>query len=168
MDARDRGLPLPYRDKPKPAAFKIVERESAAQNLESGAVYGDTFAQARALLQGRLLAVRVERVQDTKVGRRIEYRLILRTDQARLRIRAGDELADLDAPKRRGVVETVRRDGAEVEIIFVITAGMRVVGVPAKGTELRLGTAPSSWDMIYTEMGKLRDRLAETPWNSRQ
>jgi hypothetical protein len=164
MNARDRGLPLPYRDTPKAAAFKMVERERAAQNVESGAVYGDALTQTRALLQGRLLSVRVQNVQATKVGRKTEHRLILRTDQQRLRVRAGDEFANLDAPKLRGVIEAVRRDGAETQIMLLITAGMRAVGVPVTGAQMRMGAAPPAWGFIYKEMGKLQDRLAQTPW----
>lgn len=165
MDARDRGLPLPYRDTPKAAAFKIVERERAAQNVESGALYGDTLTQTRALLRGRLLAAQVMRVTGTRVGpRKTEHRLALRTNQPRLRLRAGDELASLDTPKLRGVVEAVRRDGADTEITLVITAGMRAVGVPQAGDQMRLGAAPPSWGFIAKEMGKLADRLAQTPW----
>lgn len=165
MDARDQGYPLPYRDKPKAAAFKMVERERAAQNVESGALYGDALAQTRALLQGRLLTVRVSGVRSVSLGpRRTEYRLLLRTAQPRLRVRAGDEFADLDAPKLRGVVEAVRREAAETEITLLVTAGMRSIGIPAVGGRLRLGPCPPSWGFVRKEMSKLQDRLAQAPW----
>ncbi|MER9630979.1 hypothetical protein [Mesorhizobium sp. M0296] len=59
MRGRDEDVALPYRDRPKAAAFKISERERAAQNVEQGALYGDALAQARGRLAGKIVSGRV-------------------------------------------------------------------------------------------------------------
>lgn len=70
MQSRDDGYPLPYRDSPKAAAFKISERELAIQNTERGIIYGDRIAQARAQLSGKIITGACAGVTVTRTGPR--------------------------------------------------------------------------------------------------
>jgi hypothetical protein len=169
MQARDDGMPLPYRDSPKAAAFKISQRELAIQNAEQGAIYGDHAAQARALMDGRIISGVCANVSVTRTGpRRFLHRFDIETAQTNIHVRSGDELALLRDPRLRCVVETVNRTGATTRVSFLVTAGMQAVGVPANGTAIDLGPLPPNWFWLGKMRGKMAARLATTPWTHAQ
>jgi hypothetical protein len=168
MRGRDDEVALPYRDRPKAAAFKISERERAAQNVEQGALYGDAMAQARARLAGRIVSGRVLNVTATKVPNKTIHRFDVETAQTNLHLRQGDQLACLSDQRLRCAVEGVRRQGAVTRVAFVITAGMRAVGAPVPGAAIEMAPPPPDWNQLYRERGKMSARLAVTPWTHSQ
>jgi hypothetical protein len=164
MNARDRGMPLPYRDNPKAAAFKISEREAAVQNLQRGSLYGDEMAQARARLDGTILNGIISNRSDTKVGRKTIQRFTVETTQTNLHLRSADELALLRDPRLRCVVEDVSRAGAATRVSFLVTAGMNCVGAPQDGTVVDLAPPPPEWFRLIKQRQKMAARLSERPW----
>jgi hypothetical protein len=164
MKARNQGHFLPYRDRPKAAAFKLAEREEAVQSYESGALYGDDVAQARARLAGHLLTGTVANVSRTPAGRRTIFRFDVETQQSNLRIRRGDELALLTDPRLRCFVTGVGRNCTVTIISLEITAGMRAVGCPDDGSAIAMGPPPPDWSHLGRERQKMSARLATPPW----
>lgn len=164
MQARDDGLPLPYRDTPKAGAFKMAEREHAAQSRESGAIYGDALAQARARLSGAILTGQVRDVTAMKVPRRWVHRFVVETVQSNLHMRHGDELASLSDPRLRCVIEGVDKQGNVTRVSVRVSAGMRSVGVPCDGVQIELAPPPPDWHHLGRERGKMAARLATPPW----
>ncbi len=165
MVARDEGQALPYRDRPRGAAFKIAERELAIQSIEKGSIFGDTMSQARARIEGRILSGIVAGKTSTKVPRKTEHRFELQTEQTNLHMRAGDELAALHNPKLRCEIEHVERTGATTRVRVLVTAGMRIPGLlPDNGAHLELAAPPPDWYFLVVTRKKMSSRLAETPW----
>ena len=164
MQARDDGLPLPYRDTPKAAAFKMAEREHAAQSVESGAVYGDAVAQARARLSGEILSGRVCGVSVTKSGRKSILRFVVETTQTNLHIRDHDTLAWLSDARLKCTIEGVDKQGDSTKVQLRISEGMRTFGLPAVGTEIEFAPPPPDWHSLGRQRKKMADRLATAPW----
>jgi hypothetical protein len=164
MQARDAGLPLPYRDTPKAGAFKMAEREHAVQSIAAGAIYGDAMAKARARVAGDVLSGTVRGVAVARVGRKRVYRFDVETAQQNLHMRARDELAWLDDARLRCVIEGVDKQGAGTRVRVRISAGMQSVGPPRDGAEIELGPAPPDWFALGRERAKMAGRLATTPW----
>ena len=168
MQARDEGLPLPYRDTPKAGAFKIAEREHAAQSVESGAIYGDAVAQARARLSGGILSGRVCDVTLTRVGRKNVHRFVVETVQTNLHMRQRDELAWLVDTRLRCVIEGVDKQGTLTRVQLRISAGMRSIGPPRDGTEFELAPPPPDRGRLGRERAKMASRLATAPWTHKR
>ena len=168
MLARDNGLPLPYRDTPKAGAFKIAEREHAAQAVESGAIYGDGVAQARARLSGDILSGLVRDVTVTRVGRKNIHRFVVETAQTNLHMRQRDELAWLDDPRLRCVIEGVDKQDTLTRVQLRISAGMRSIGPPQNGAKLELAPPPPDRGQLGRERVKMASRLAVLPWTHRR
>lgn len=164
MQARDIGLPLPYRDTPKAGAFKMAEREHAAQSVESGAIYGDALAQARARLSGDILSGHVCDVTLTRVGRKSVHRFVVETAQTNLHMRQRDELAWLSNSRLRCVIEGVDKQGAVTLVQLRISAGMQSIGPPLDGAQIELAPPPPDWRALGRERGKMTSRLATPPW----
>ena len=164
MQARDEGHPLPYRDTPKAAAFKISERELAAQNIERASIYGDVLARERARLAGKVVFGRVTNVTATKVPRRTIFRFNVETTQSNLHLREGDQLVSLSDTRLVCVTEAVRRDGTTASVSFLIVQGMRAVGAPQTGVDIELAPPPPDWNQLLRERSKMSARLAVTPW----
>jgi hypothetical protein len=164
MQARDGGMPLPYRDTPKAGVFKIAEREHAVQWIASGTVYGDAMAQARARMTGDILSGTVRDVTLACVGRKRVYRFVIDTAQQNLHMRARDELAWLPDPRLKCVIEGVDKQGALTSVRVRISTGMNAVGPPRDGADIELGPAPPDWRALGRERVKMASRLATTPW----
>lgn len=164
MRARDEDQPLPYRDTPKAGAFKMAEREHAAESVAAGAIYGDAMALARARLAGDILSGRVRDVAATRSGRKTLHRFTIETAQQNLHVRARDELAWLLDPRLKCVIEGVDKLGGVTRVQLRISGGMKCVGPPRDGAEIELGQAPPDWWSLGRERRKMSDRLAATPW----
>jgi len=164
MTARDGGMPLPYRDTPKAGAFKISARELAIQNADADAVYGDTMAQARARLEGRILTGRTENASIIKAGRKKLHRFDVESAQTNLHLRAGDKLALLANSGLCCVVEGVRRSDAATRVSLLVVKGMNSVGMPLDGTAVDFTPPRAEWDQLIRLRGKMSKRLAATPW----
>ncbi|MEZ5996406.1 MAG: hypothetical protein R3C25_11730 [Hyphomonadaceae bacterium] len=164
MQARDGGMPLPYRDTPKAGAFKIAEREHAAQSVAAGSIYGDAMAQARARMAGDILMGAVRDVTLIRVGRKRVFRFIVDTAQQNLHMRARDELAWLQDPRLKCVIEGVDKQGPLSSVRLRVSAGMNAVGAPQDGAVIELGPPPPDWRALGRERVKMASRLANTPW----
>jgi hypothetical protein len=165
MQARDAGIPLTLRDKPKAAAFGLAAREDAAQTIESAVLLGDRVARAQGRLAGRVLIGMIERPTRTQVGpRRFEYRFEIRSSQRVLHLRRRDELCWIDDPRLRVLVEDVRREQGTTRVSGRILSGQQAVGLPTTGRTLEFVGAVPKWTEIYRLRGHLKKVLAVTPW----
>lgn len=164
MKARDEGQPLPYRDRPKAATFKIAAREEAAQNTEKAKLYGDAAAQARARLAGKILIGTVAGVVARRVPGRTIYQFSVVTPQSNLHLRQGDDLALISDPRLQCCVLSVERTGANSKVSFLLTKGMRAVGCPLDGVDIELGPPPPDWSRLGRERKKMSERLHTQPW----
>jgi hypothetical protein len=164
MESRDQGHFLPYRDKPKAAAFKITARESAVENTEAAAVHGDRVARTKAVVKGKVLRGTVRASQATRVGRRTEFRFEVETTQRSLHLRRHDDLYWLADPKLCCTVTGVRRQRGTTYVALVVTKGMRVPGSPVDGAAVDFGPKPANWFWLGKERQKMAARLAREPW----
>ncbi len=164
MNSRDLEMPLPYRDSPKAGAFKIASRELAASNLDSGALYGDTMALARARLNGSVLSGSLRNHTQERVPRKTIHRFDVVTTQTNLHLRSGDELALFDDPRLRCLVTNVSRTDAESTVSFQVTAGMKKPGVPPEGTSVDIAPPPPDWSQIIRDRKQMSKRLQTMPW----
>jgi hypothetical protein len=164
MQARDDGQHLPYRDKPKGAAFRIADREQMIELTETGLLRCDSVAQARAYLRGSILRGTVAAVSAERVPHRTIHRLEIRTSQATLRVRTGDELASLADGRLRYEVTGVSRRGKWSIVALEIISGMRSVGCPPEGAAVELGPLEPDWNKMYRERIQMSARLANPPW----
>jgi hypothetical protein len=165
MAARDNGIPLPLRDKPKGAAFRLAEREDARENLESAIIHGDRIGRARARISGDCLRGTVQNAQQCRVGpRRFRHLFEVVSSQRVLRIRRRDELALLSDPRLVAVVQDVRRTGRTTVVLLETAKGKRCVGLPANGRLVELGPHPPQWDRIIRVRGQMKSRLISLPW----
>jgi hypothetical protein len=164
MRARDADMHLPYRDKPKGAAFRIAEREHMVEVTEVAAIHSDSAARARAFLRGDILRGTVIRADAEKVPHRSIYRVEVRTQQRFLRIRPRDTLASLADGRLRFQVIRSHRRGKWTIVALTITAGMKCLGCPEVGTVVELGPQAPDWDHGRRERSQMSERLAVAPW----
>jgi hypothetical protein len=165
MRSRDAGYNLTLRDKPKAAAFRLTEREDAKQNTEAAVIHGDRVARARGRLAGHVLTGEVENPQRVRLAPwRFAYRFVVASQQRVLRVRARDELCQLDDPRVRIVVEDVRRTGRVTRVSVRMTGGTRSIGLPQTGTSIDLGPSAPDWDRLLRARTQLRDRLSNAAW----
>jgi hypothetical protein len=165
MASRDAGYPLPLRDTPKAAVFKLAAREDATENVEAMVLAGDRVARARGQLTGHVLVGVVEGPRVTKLGpRRMVYTLTLRSTQRVLRLRPRDELCWVEDPRLRVVVNGVQRTGASTYVALQILSGQRAVGLPSAGTRLEFVPKVPCWAWLGQVRTHLKTRLAVTPW----
>jgi hypothetical protein len=165
MASRDAGYGLPLRDKPRPAVFKLTEREDARENAGAAVILGDRVARGRARLSGRVLRGTVADVREVRSGpRRIEHRLVLVSDQRVLHVRRRDDLCWVDDSRLRFTVLDVRRTGRTTRLTLAVAAGMRSVGVPQLGATLELAPDAPEWWRLFRTRKHLSERLRVTPW----
>jgi hypothetical protein len=165
MASRDGGYGLPLRDQPRPAVFKLTEREDARENAGAAVTLGDRVARARGRLTGRVLRGAVADVREVRAGpRRVEHRLVLVSDQRVLHVRRRDDLRWVDDPRLRFTVLDVRRTGRSTRLTLAVAAGMRAVGVPRAGATLELAPGAPEWWRLYRTRKHLSERLRVTPW----
>ncbi|MGK7755151.1 hypothetical protein [Roseovarius sp. C03] len=165
MDARDAGYLLPYRDKPKAGAFKIVAREKAVANLDAATLRHDRSARERAVGTGAVLRATV--TENDKVRLRphkFEHRLVLSSHQDRLHLRSGDELSTLTEPKLTIRINSVERRGPFSWVGATVVKGMQVSGNLQIGETYDFGPAEPDWGSLIREMGQMAVRLKREPW----
>lgn len=164
MNGRDLGLPLPYRDTPKAGVFKITERETAAQNLEAGSLYGDTMLLAKARMEGRVLSGIAQNVTATKVPYNTVHRSEVVTGQGNLHLRRGDVFAQLDNPGFKWTVEHVARNGAQTSVTLSMRKRVKGAGPLANGQAVEFAPPPPDWTRLGRSRSKMQARLAVMPW----
>lgn len=165
MFSRETGHPLPLRDSPKSAAFRLAAREDAAEGARAAMLYGDKVHLERERLAGRILSGTVENPIRTRLApRRFECRFTVVTGQCVLHVRRRDELHLLADPRMKVVVTDVRRNGRTTRVSVVMLKGTRVPGLPIPNQSVLLGDAPPDWNRIILLRKQMRDRLATQPW----
>ncbi len=164
MGSRDSGYFLSLRDKPRKAAFGLVERENALENWEAALVEGDAMARAGALLGGRVLRATIVDVDDRKVGRKRIIRLEAISDQDVLRLRPLDELSWLGNTSLKVVVESAQREAAQTRVVLCVVAGQQKVGAPFVGAVMEFGSGSADWGSIWRQRKQLKHRLSDQPW----
>lgn len=160
----EKAIPMPLRDGPKAAAFRLVTREDAIEQLDAARVHEDAVAQARATAEGRVVEGTVRDLVVAKDGRATRVEFALTTTQALLRVRPGDSLCWLDDPRMEVAVSSVVRAGGHTTLRVRMTAGMRALPAPREG-EMRLwGPKPPSWRWLLLQRKQMKARLAVMPW----
>lgn len=165
MGARDEGHHLPYRDKPKAGAIKIVARERAASNLEAGTLRHDRAAREKGVgsgtvLRGEILDVAEQRIAPKLFG----YTIQLSSSQHGLHLRTGDVLHTLDDPKLSARVDLVGRRGTATWISATVLTGKRAAKRMLPGQVLDLGPEAPNWQAIGNELQQMSNRLFNSPW----
>ena len=169
MQARDDGIRLSLRDRPRAAAFGLSAREEARENVEAATVLGDRVARAKGRLTGRVVLGTVENPRRVRLGpRSFEDRFDLRSTQRILHVRLRDELLAVDDTRLKVLVEEVRRDGTSTVLSLRLLAGQRAVGLPATGASLELMEKVPNWNHIWRVRGHLKKALGTTPWTHRE
>ncbi|MCC6176119.1 MAG: hypothetical protein IT305_12505 [Chloroflexi bacterium] len=165
MSGRDTGYPLTLRDKPVPAAYRIVERETALDDLEAAMRLEEPFARAESRLKGDVVEGIVSRPRTVRLASgRSEQQFDLVTSQPVLRARVGDTLIRVDEPKQSLFVEEIRRTAGTATLTLRVTAGMRSVALPAAGADLELAPSGPDWYWITAQRKQLKERLRTVPW----
>ncbi|TYC78775.1 hypothetical protein [Novosphingobium sp. BW1] len=164
MNGRDAQRPLPYRDKPRAAAYKMVEREHALQAVAADQIYGDRMAAARARWDGRLIAGQVIETGSVREGRKTVHRLVISTDQVNLHVRPRDLLVLTRDQRMQVVIEDVRIAPAGTHLHLRIKKGHQAVDIPTSGSAIELGSKGADWGYMIRKRGRMRDRLAVIPW----
>jgi len=165
MSARAAGHLLPYRDKPKPGAMKIVARELAVSNVDAGTLSHDRAAREKGVSSGRVLRATVASIREEHLGPRLfEYHMNLSSPQDSLHLRAGDELWTLDAPNLAVRVVRVERRGPSTWIEADVVSGKRVAKAMTSGGVIDFGPKAPNWGGIGFELGQMAARLAAPPW----
>jgi hypothetical protein len=100
--------------------------------------------------------------------RAYEHRFEVVSGQRVLHVRQRDELVWADHPGLRVEVTGIRLTGAGARVSVRVRAGQRKVGLPAAGTALELVPAVPDWGRLGRERGRLKVRLATTPWTHQE
>lgn len=161
---RDGDRPLPLRDSPKAAAFKLAAREDAIEQAEAASVHGDLGARLRAQSEGRVIEGIVRDLSVRRAGHSTIGTFALVTNQPMLRLRQRDAVAWLGDPRLVAVVESVRREGTSSLVALRVTKGMRSVGFPKDGQRMTWGPPEAEWGRIVQQRSQMKARLAVTPW----
>ncbi len=165
MASRDEGHFLPYHDKPKAAAMKIVAREHAVTNFEAGMLRHDRAAREKGVVNGSVLRAQIAVIAEERVRPRLfEYHLELTSHQDSLHLRAGDVLWTLDDPKMSIRIESVERRGPFTWINAMIGTGKNTIKKMTSGVTLDFGPAAPDWRGIGNELGQMAKRLTFEPW----
>jgi hypothetical protein len=164
MAGRDAGVRLPYRDKPKAGAMKIVSRERAVSNLEAGMLRHDRAAREKGVVSGSVLRAQVTDIRKEKVQPRLfEYEFVLSSKQDSLHLRSGDALWTLDDPTISLRIDHVERRGAITKVSGRVLQGKNAVKRLSPGITLDFGPRPN-WQRIGHELGQMSERLTQEPW----
>lgn len=165
MAGRDAGFRLPYRDKPKAGAMKIVSRERAVSNLEAGMLRHDRAAREKGVVSGSVLRAQVTDIRKEKIEpRRFEYEFALSSRQDSLHLRSGDTLWTLDDPTISLRIQRVERRGAVTSVSGQVVHGTRAVKHLSPGMTLDFGPEAPNWQGIGNELGQMKKRLTLPPW----
>lgn len=163
-DGNEKAIPMPLRDGPKAAAFRLVTREDSLEQLGAARVHEDAVARARATAEGRVVEGTVRDLVVTKQGRATRVEFTVETAQGLLRVRPGDALSWLDDPRMEVTVTAVRRTGPRSTVRVRMTAGMRALPPPAEGEARVWGPKPPSWRWLHMQRKQMKARLAVMPW----
>jgi len=165
MAGRDEGHFLPYRDKPKAGAMKIVAREHAVTNVDAGMLRHDRAAREKGVVNGSVLRAQVASVVEERARPRLfEYYLELTSHQDSLHLRAGDIMWTLDDPKLSLRVNDVERRGPFTWIMATVDTGKNAAKRMVNGVTLDLGPKAPDWGGIGNELGQMKSRLLIEPW----
>lgn len=164
MQWLDGGDQLARRDGPKAAAFGLMAREDALEQVVASLIYGDPRARATARIDGRILAGTVDNPRQVRAqGRGWELRFDVISSQPLVRVRVGDELAGIAQSKLRVRVIALTRQGNQSQVMLCIIKGQRSVGRPSAGTEIELTDRLPDWTRLGRERGRMKQRLAILP-----
>lgn len=165
MQSRDQGYRLPYNDSAKAAAFKIVARERAVDNVEAVSIRHDRAARERGVESGIVLRGTVIDCRKIRLApRSFETRMELSTHQNILHLRRGDDICDLDNPKLRIRVVDVQRRGPFSVVRAVVETGKKAALLLDSGSALDFGPKPPDPSMTALEFTVMSTRLATPPW----
>lgn len=110
--------------RPHSLALRLDTYEYTAARVEERDACCDALVRERMRKAGRVIAVRVESVEQPMPGRNM-CRLILTTDQAVLRVRPGTWLKSVDCRIQGRVVALAEGPGGKRRIVFRLLKGVR-------------------------------------------
>ncbi|MEQ1941295.1 hypothetical protein ABMA32_02605 [Mesorhizobium sp. VNQ89] len=165
MQNRDAGYRLPYNDSAKAAAFKIVARERAVDNVEAASIRHDRAARERGAESGRVLRGTIVGRDKVKLAPyTFETRMVLSTPQESLHLRAGEEIWNLDDPKLCLRVTGIERRGPFSWVSGIVEKGKKAALLLNIGDVVDLGPHDPDWDASIREFAQMSTRLAVPPW----
>lgn len=165
MQGLDEGHRPTYYDRPKAGAMKIVARERAVSNFESGMLRSDRAAREIGVVNGSVLRVQLAEIVEEKVRPRLfEYHIELTSHQDSLHLRRGDVLWSLDGPNQSFRVNDVERRGPFTWISGTILVGKNAAKQMSPGVTLDFGPKAPNWAGVGNELGQMSVRLANQPW----
>lgn len=165
MAAREVGFHLPYHDRPKAGAMKIVARERAVSNLEAGLLRHDRAAREKGVVSGSVLRAQVVDIREEKIRPRLfEYEFVLSSHQDSLHLRTGDQLWTLDDPKISARIHDVELRGPFTWVTGRVLHGKNAVKRMSPGITLDFGPEAPNWPGIGKELNQISARLTNEPW----
>lgn len=165
MIDRDGGFNLPYHDRPKASAMKIVAREKAVANVEAGMLRNDHAAREKGVVNGTVLRAQLVDIVEERVRPRVfEYHIELSSHQDSLHLRRGDVLWTLEDPAQSFRINDVQRHGPFTRISGTILHGKNAAKRMTAGVTLEFGPKAPNWEGIGNELGQMSVRLANEPW----
>lgn len=165
MVGRDQRHNLPYHDKAKAGAMKIVAREHAVTNFDAGMLRHDRAAREKGVVNGSVLRAQIVDIIEEKIRPRLfEYHFELTSHQDSLHLRSGDELWTLDGTKLSLRIDRVERRGPFTWIRATVGEGKNAAKKMVRGPTLDFGPKAPDWHGIGNELGQMKKRLTHEPW----
>jgi hypothetical protein len=165
MQARDEGHRLPYKDRAKAGAMKIVARERAVTNVEAGMLRHDHAARERGVVKGSVLRGQLVDVREHHLGpRQYEYDLVITSHQDSLHLRRGDELWLMDGVNLSLQVTEIKRTGPFTWVTGWVGKGKNAAKKMSAGPILDFGPGAPDWPGVGRALARMATRLTHTPW----
>jgi len=165
MVSRSLGFHLPYRDKPKSGALKIIARERAETNVSAGALRHDAGAREIGVVRGRVLRATLVESDRRRLRPRIfAQTLVFTTPQEDLHLRANDVIWTLDGDKIGIRIIEIDRRGLLSWITAEVDTGIRASKSITVGDVFDFGPEAPNWSGLGFEVSRAASRLQATPW----
>lgn len=160
------GVRFPLSDRPKLAAFRLVQREDALANHDAAVVCEDSFGRARSVCTGQALAgiVQNPRRERPTGRRRVVHVFDVLSAQDDLTLREHDEIRWADDPRLTCTVIDCRLEGGATRVTLTVTGGMNVPGMPEDGMSVTFVRSIPDWHRIGRRRAAMAARLAILPW----
>ena len=160
------GVRFPLYDRPKLAAFRLVQREDAIANHDAAVVCEDGFGRARSICTGQALAGVVQNARRERgTGRRgVAQVFDVVSAQEGLTLREHDEIRWADDPRLTCTVSDCRLEGGATRVTLTVVAGMNVPGMPPDGTSVTFVRSIPDWHRVGRRRAAMAARLATLPW----
>lgn len=165
QESRRLGFHLPYTDKPKAGALKLIARERAESNVVAGALRHDVAAREIGVVRGRVLRATLVQSDRRKVRPYVfAQALLFTTAQEDLHLRAPEVVWMLDGPKMSIRIINIERRGPLSWITAEVETGIRGAKTIKVGECFDFGPEEPKWTGLGFEVSRAAARLQVVPW----